>query len=103
MTNFPCTGCGCCCRRINVAVGHYNVKSKKDPLFFPYKWDENGVCENLTEDNKCKIYENRPLICNVEKFAEYHNLNKKEFYAANIRACNYMMESDGVSPEFRIS
>lgn len=71
-------------------------------MYFPYNWDENGVCENLTEDNKCKVYENRPLICNVDKFAEYNKLDKNEFYKVNIRACNYMMDLDDISLEFRI-
>lgn len=71
-------------------------------MYFPYNWDENGVCENLTEDNKCKVYENRPLICNVEKFAEYNKLEKTEFYKVNIRACNYMMDIDGIDQSFRI-
>ena len=100
--SFPCTGCGCCCKRIKSAVKHYNVTDKKHPLYFPYTWDENGVCENLTEDNKCKVYDNRPLLCNVDKFAEYINYNKKEFYKSNIRACNYMMDLDNVSLELRI-
>lgn len=71
-------------------------------MYFPYYWDENGVCENLTEDNKCKVYENRPLICNVDKFAEYNKLEKTEFYKVNIRACNYMMDIDGIDQSLRI-
>lgn len=71
-------------------------------MYFPYNWDENGVCENLTEDNKCKVYENRPLICNVDKFAEYNKLEKTEFYKVNIRACNYMMDIDGIDQSLRI-
>jgi len=103
MNKFPCTGCGSCCKRIANAVKHYDIKNPKDPMYFPYTWDENGVCENLTQNNQCKVYENRPLLCNVEKFAEYKKLDKIEFYKANIRACNYMMDLDGVSSEFRIS
>jgi len=102
MSSFPCTGCGSCCRRIKHAVSHYNVKSKKDPMYFPYSWDENGVCENLTEDNKCKVYDNRPLICNIEKYGNYMKVNVDEYYQANIRACNYMMDLDNVPLEFRI-
>jgi Fe-S-cluster containining protein len=102
MSSFPCTGCGCCCRRINQAVRHFNINDKKHPLYFPYGWDEDGVCDNLTEDNKCTIYEERPLICNIEKFGKYMELNPKEFFAQNIRACNYMMDLDNIPLQFRI-
>ena len=100
--NFPCTGCGSCCKRISNAVSHYNIKDKKNPLYFPYTWDENGVCENLTDDNKCKVYHDRPIICNIDKYAEYMKLNKIEFFKSNILACNYMMDLDSVPLEFRI-
>lgn len=102
MSLFPCTGCGCCCKRIKQAVSNNKGVKMYDPLYFPYTWDKNGVCENLTEDNKCKVYDNRPLICNVEKFGEHINADQKEFYKLNIRACNYMMEVDNVPLNFRI-
>lgn len=99
---FPCTGCGSCCKRIRTAVHNTNVVDNQDPLFFPYTWDNDGVCENLTIDNKCKVYSNRPLICNIEKYAEYLKLNKYDFYKLNIQACNYLMDLDGVHSSFRI-
>jgi Fe-S-cluster containining protein len=102
MNKFPCSSCGACCRRIKFAVEHFKAKNEKDPLYFPYKWDEKGVCENLTEDNQCKVYENRPLICNVEKYAEFAKLDKDNFYRSNILACNYMMDMDNVPLHFRI-
>jgi Fe-S-cluster containining protein len=83
-------------------VSHYKAKSKKDPMYFPYTWDENGVCENLTEDNKCKVYDKRPLICNIERYGNHMKVNEQEFYQVNIRACNYMMDLDNVPLEFRI-
>jgi hypothetical protein len=36
-----------------------------DTIDFPYK-NINGVCEMLS-DNKCSIYETRPIVCNTEK------------------------------------
>jgi hypothetical protein len=99
---LPCTSCGSCCRRIKNAVSHFYTEDNKDPLYFPYTWDENGVCENLTEDNKCKVYENRPLLCNIDKFATYFKINKKSFIKENIDACNQLMDIDKVPIEFRI-
>lgn len=103
MTNmFPCSGCGACCRRIKQAVEHHNIINKKHPLYFPHKWDINGICEHLGDDNKCKIYSQRPLLCNIEKYAEYIGADKNEFFSINIRACNQLMDIDGIPLLFRI-
>ena len=99
---FPCSGCGCCCKRIKSVVELLNLKDKSTPLFFPYNWDSNGVCENLLPDNKCRVYENRPLICNIEKVTEYFGYEKSSFYSQNVLACNKMMEEDNVPLRFRI-
>lgn len=92
---FPCTKCGCCCKRIGVVIQELNMS-------FPYKVRENGACEMLTKDNRCKVYDNRPTICNVDAFQKMFNLNKEEFYKQNIEACNTLMEIDNVSQELRI-
>jgi Fe-S-cluster containining protein len=103
MTNmFPCSGCGACCRRVKQAVQHHNITDKNHPLYFPYRWDKSGACEHLGEDNKCKIYLKRPLLCNIDKYAEYIGADKKEFFALNIQACNQLMDSDGIPLHFRI-
>jgi len=64
-----------CCRNI-----HYWKKNlplmreiiDDESIDFPYK-DINGVCEMLV-DNKCSIYETRPIVCNAEEmFKLLHN------------------------------
>ena len=52
---YPCTLCGCCCKRIDKVVSQLRVLGVD--VDFNYKWDENGQCENLTIDNKCSVYE----------------------------------------------
>lgn len=103
MNKFPCTGCGSCCKRIDRLIDNINLfpKEQQELLHFPYK-HEDGVCENLMEDNKCAIYENRPLICNIDKFIEVFELDKIQFYTDNINVCNKIMDEDGVSNELRI-
>jgi Fe-S-cluster containining protein len=100
MNNFPCTGCGACCRRIKSAVS--NFMDAGINMEFPYQWDENGVCEMLTEDNKCSVYEDRPLICNIEKFAEVFDIDKQKFFIENIAACNILIKEDNLPEEFLI-
>lgn len=53
---FPCNQCGACCRHVNRAVEtRYLDRS-------------DGVCRHYDEISKqCNIYEQRPLICQVEK------------------------------------
>jgi Fe-S-cluster containining protein len=99
--SYPCTGCGGCCQRVD----KISLKGlgEDHPLFFPYKWDEKGVCEKLTKENKCSVYESRPLVCNIDKLADQIGLDKDTFYRENILACNKIMEEDGKPMEFRIS
>jgi len=99
---FPCTKCGVCCTRIGFIVE--NLRECSDPnskLYFPYEFDEKGVCSKLV-DNKCSVYENRPTLCNVEKMFDRKHNTWDEFVLININACNQMMDEVGVDEEFRI-
>lgn len=97
--SFNCSGCGCCCRRIKTAVE--SVKHI-DVLSFPYSWDDSGKCEMLGEDNKCKVYDERPLICNVDKLMTFFKYPEEEFYSLNRKSCNEMMDIDNVPQLYRI-
>lgn len=75
---FVCSQCGECCRHLNNSE-LYKQLDRGD-----------GVCKYL-EGDKCSIYENRPLLCNVEKsyfvfFKEQYSL--EEYYQLNYRACD---------------
>jgi Fe-S-cluster containining protein len=91
---FPCTQCGCCCRRVGAL--------KKIGVEFPYNVDKNGVCEMLN-DNKWQVYENRPTICNIEKYAEQNGIDKELFFQLNIEKCNLMMDEDNIKLKYRIT
>ncbi len=100
---FPCSGCGACCRRVDKAVKNFGIESEEgDDFYFPYKWDDTGRCEMLTDDNKCSVYENRPLICNIDKMLSLTDMSKDKFYAINIEACNAMMDEDNLPLKYRI-
>lgn len=107
ISKFNCSGCGCCCARVNIAVSNienlaktYNLNIKD--LSFPYKWDETGKCEMLDIDNRCKVYYNRPNFCNIEWFIENTRVNREEFYNFNAKVCNSLMDEDGIDKSFRI-
>ena len=79
---FPCTKCGLCCKTLQ----HISTLSNYDT--------GNGVCRYL-KNNLCSIYENRPLICNVEKmYAAYFReiMTEDEFVSVNAEACIQIAE-----------
>ena len=64
MITFPCTQCGICCQNIQGidSLSHLNRG--------------DGCCIHYDIDNRsCKIYEERPLLCNIE--LAYEELFKK--------------------------
>ncbi len=71
-------------------------------LKFPHHIDEDGKCEMHMEDGQCKVYENRPLLCNVQKTAEHFGLDKKGFYKLNHKACLEMQDIDNVPENLRL-
>jgi Fe-S-cluster containining protein len=97
--SFPCTSCGACCRHIDRAKELINANPE---LNFPYTWDETGKCEMLGEDNRCKVYDNRPLLCNIDEFMKFYEISKKKFYKLNINACHLLMKEEGIYKEYRI-
>lgn len=76
---FKCDKCGLCCR-------HINLTAVSDDL------DRgDGICKHLDElSNLCRIYDNRPVFCNVDKM--YLNFSDKmtveKFYEINYLSCN---------------
>lgn len=48
------------------------------------------------------VYENRPLLCNVEKVAELLGRDKEGFYKQNHQACLAMQDIDQVEDRYRL-
>lgn len=76
---FKCEVCGICCKHINF------VKELKD-------YDiGNGTCKFLDlNTNHCKIYNNRPDICNVAKMYDlvYSKMyTEDEYLELNYKGC----------------
>lgn len=74
-----CTRCGECCRHIS------GIEELKD-------FDsENGVCKFL-DGNICRIFDNRPIVCNAERFYSERlsdKLTKDDFFELVVRYCQY--------------
>jgi hypothetical protein len=96
--NFPCTGCGCCCKVINWADKIVVRDDPDHPLYFPYTHNE-GVCEKLI-DNKCSVYETRPALCRIGvNIPEWMPID--QYYEQNIAACNKLIDLFGLGDEWR--
>lgn len=81
---FPCSKCGICCRMIVgiPALSEFDTGS--------------GVCRYL-KNNLCEIYEERPLICNIEKMFVAHfsqTMTEQEYLIKNITSCQQLMKMD---------
>jgi Fe-S-cluster containining protein len=95
MNNFKnkCSKCGLCCKHAGQVTG------------FPEETDEKGCCVHL-KDNKCSIYENRPLICRVDDFYEVVKSkfeNKDQYIAMNITVCNTLIRQNKLDDKFLIT
>ena len=89
---FPCTSCGECCKKMGLLL---NSKEHFDPFTrfvldkFPYKTQfQNGWCEKLTEDNKCSVYDDRPLLCNIRAMAAARGVPWQLHYLEAAKQCN---------------
>ncbi len=106
--DFNCKQCGLCCSHIGQGINVAKMavidgtadKLTNELAAFPYKYNEAGRCENLGDDNLCKIYDTRPDICRVNKLYEKHfsdKMQRKEFYELNEQMCDQLIENSKVN------
>lgn len=106
MSEFPCTQCGLCCRLIGAilksqdALANDTVRAVIDE--FPYNIDKNGVCEKLV-DNKCTVYNTRPLLCDVTRMAQTLGLPLEDWYRSNAEVCNTLIKEAGLDDSYLIT
>jgi uncharacterized protein len=94
MSGFPCTSCGACCKSIK-------------GIPFLEEFDRgDGVCKHLDlETNRCLIYEERPLLCQIDRAYEAifsTQLTLEEYYSLNRNACNELQKIHQVPDCFRV-
>lgn len=111
---FPCTGCGVCCKRAGKAVEAAKALIEKgitdgyvkEMAAFPWPYDETGRCSQLRIDNDCAVYPMRPDICNVKKMWEKyqsHAISQQDYFTSAAMLCNEMMVEDNVDTNFFIN
>lgn len=108
--SYGCTGCSLCCRKIGETIERVKNMDSKDPFIkafqdFPYKADEDGVCEKLGEDGKCTVYEDRPLVCSIPRMFQRFYKGKetrKQHYLSEAKICNRMIRKEGLDDKFLV-
>ncbi len=109
MDEFPCTKCGLCCKHVGDVLSQNSIEYKTSPTVikdlinsFPYKVNEDGSCSMLTEEGLCKVYENRPIICNVRLGAKLLNIPLKDWYKDRAKGCNDLIRKAGLSNDYLV-
>lgn len=77
---FPCAQCGSCCRNLD-KCGLYAELDRGD-----------GTCRYLL-DNRCSIYDERPLLCRIDDCYDlyFHKvMERSEYYRLNRAECRIL-------------
>ena len=104
MTDFPCTSCGECCKRLGVVL----TTSFDNPIIqelvnlFPYKANSDGSCEMLDDQNQCSVYKHRPLLCNIKIVAMLLKKDRQTHYKLSAEACNKMIKEANLDKKYLI-
>lgn len=81
---FPCKQCGLCCQK----VGDNPLGRQLDR--------GDGVCRHYDAvSHLCRIYEHRPLFCNVDAYYERYltkRMSREEWYVLNQKVCRRLQQ-----------
>lgn len=90
---FICRKCGLCCKNLDRNDIYKSLHNGK------------GVCKYLNlETNLCSIYENRPILCNIDLSYELYFSDKiilEEYYNLNNEGCRNLWEMNEISQKIR--
>ena len=96
-TKFNCIACGCCCCFVDIVLNNLEqINNLLDTeIIFPYSHNK-GKCEKLLENNRCAVYEHRPIICNVlvinEIIAKKTGLSIETILKQQKKSCKELQE-----------
>ena len=81
---YPCQQCGCCCKNVNL-FDEMRALDRGD-----------GICKNLTNNNLCKIYSQRPNLCNGQYVYEnfFSNISVEEYHRMIANLCKKIRGSE---------
>jgi hypothetical protein len=82
---YNCEQCGCCCRNLDKSEIYASLDRG------------DGVCIYL-KGNDCSVYENRPLLCQIDESYEKffsHLITREDYYRMNKQACVNLKKLEG--------
>lgn len=87
MRDFKCEKCGACCY---VPLGMLAFLDASIIDF--HRFDSQGKCQFLTENNECEIYADRPDYCkvayNAKNVAPFIGISESEYWRVRPKLCS---------------
>ena len=107
--DFPCTQCGECCRHVDKVLDPNSFTYKSSPTVikdlidrFPYQINKDGSCSMLDSNGKCKVYDSRPIICNVRLGGLLLHQNQLDWFKNRADGCNKLISDAGLDPKYLV-
>ena len=69
---------------------------------FPYDPNPDGSCSKLNEDGSCSVYEDRPIICNIDLMGQLLHQDTTEWYRINAENCNKLINDANLDPKYLV-
>ena len=102
---FPCTGCGQCCRQLGEILDAANASGNEAFMLlarvFPYTPEPDGSCPMLI-NNQCAVYEDRPILCNLERLQHNMEVPDEVWFQLNAASCNRLIRDAGLPEELLV-
>lgn len=104
-----------CCKKVGesvqiarkLIVGEFSDnKYVQEIAAFPHPFNIDGSCTMLNDDHTCKVYNDRPDICNIEKtFNKYKSsrMTLEQYYEDTIKVCNQLIIEGGADKKYLIN
>jgi hypothetical protein len=90
-----CLGCGLCCTQVFTVIENRSAFPDGSNMHvlideFPYSQKEDGYCE-MYERGRCKVYNNRPLLCDSRKSLSVidpnNTIDRRKYYEFQRQIC----------------
>lgn len=86
---FPCLQCGACCRA--TATFSDDTMARAGLTRGPQGW-----CAQLLPDNRCAIYDARPLLCRVGAVGKAWGIPQRVCFELSAAGCDTLMRNEGL-------
>jgi Fe-S-cluster containining protein len=57
----------------------------------------------MLKDNRCSVYDDRPLLCNIKKLGELSGYHETTWYSLNAITCNVLIKDAGLDESYFVT